>query len=139
MKRMRQALPGIIRPDVIVTENGFALTELDSVPGGFGLTSALMSFYENPLWEIEGDGIPSLFYKMAESISKETSPNFVIVVSDESKDYRSEMQYLGSILNRKGVYVVHPKEIIFKEEGLFIKNEEKWVRIDVLYLSLIHI
>ena len=133
MKRMRQALPGIIRPDVIVTENGFALTELDSVPGGFGLTSALMSFYENPLWEMAGDGIPSLFYKMAESISKETSPNVAIVVSDESKDYRSEMQYLGSILNQKGVYVVHPKEISFKEEGLFIKHEEKWVRVDVLY------
>ena len=43
MKRMRQVLPGIIRPDVIPTENGFAVTELDSVPGGFGLTSSLMS------------------------------------------------------------------------------------------------
>tara|TARA_Y100001960_G_scaffold309678_1_gene368361 strand:+ start:156 stop:1535 length:1380 start_codon:yes stop_codon:yes gene_type:complete len=133
MKRMRQALPGIIRPDVIVTENGFALTELDSVPGGFGLTSALMSFYDNPSWEMTGGGIPSLFYKMAESVSKETSPNVAIVVSDESKDYLSEMQYLGSILKQKGVYVVHPKEISFKEEGLFIKYEDKWIRVDVLY------
>ena len=52
MKRMRQALPGIIRPDVIPTEKGFVVTELDSVPGGFGLTSALMSLYEDPSTEI---------------------------------------------------------------------------------------
>ena len=43
MKRFRRTLPTIIRPDVIVTEDGFAVTELDSVPGGFGLTAELMS------------------------------------------------------------------------------------------------
>jgi len=133
MKRMRQVLPGIIRPDVIVTEDGFTVTELDSVPGGFGLTSSLMSLYEDPSWKITGEGIPPLFYKMAQSISKETFPNIAIVVSDEAKDYLSEMHYIGSVLNQKGVYVVHPKEISFKEEGLFIKNGEKWLRVDVLY------
>ena len=39
MKRFRQQLPGIIRPDVIHTEAGFTITELDSVPGGFGATA----------------------------------------------------------------------------------------------------
>ena len=43
------------------------------------------------------------------------------------------MQYLGSLLNRKGVYVVHPQDMNFKEEGLFVKHHEKWVRVDVLY------
>ena len=133
MKRMRQSLPGIIRPDVIVTEDGFAITELDSVPGGFGLTASLMSLYEDPSWDMVGEGIPSLFYKMTESISSQTSPTVAIVVSDESKAYLSEMQYLVKILKQKGVYVVHPKEITFKEEGLFLKQEEKWVRIEVLY------
>ncbi len=131
MKRMRQALPGIIRPDVIPTENGFAVTELDSVPGGFGLTSSLMSLYEDPSWKITGEGISSMFYKMAESISKEPAPNVAIVVSDEAKDYLSEMQYLGSLLS--GVYVVHPKDMSFREEGLFVMHQEKWVRVDVLY------
>ena len=131
MKRMRQALPGIIRPDVIATEKGFAVTELDSVPGGFGFTASLMSLYEDPSWEITGEGIPALFYEMAESVSKESSPNVAIVVSDESGDYLSEMQYLGTLLS--GVYVVHPKDLNFKEEGLFVVHEGKWVRIDVLY------
>ena len=133
MKRMRQALPGIIRPDVIPTEKGFAVTELDSVPGGFGLTSALMSLYEDPSWKITGEGIPSLFYKMAGSVAKEPTPNIAIVVSDEAKDYLSEMQYLGSLLNNKGVYVVHPKDMSFRDEGLFVMNMGKWVRVDVLY------
>ena len=133
MKRMRQALPGIIRPDVIPTEKGFAVTELDSVPGGFGLTSALMSLYEDPSLEITGEGIPSLFYKMAGSVTKEPTPNIAIVVSDEAKDYLSEMQYLGSLLNNKGVYVVHPKDMSFRDEGLFVMDMGKWVRVDVLY------
>jgi len=135
MKRMRQSLPRIIRPDVIVTENGFAVTELDSVPGGFGLTSCLMSLYEDPAWKMTGVGIPNLFHQMAESVAKESAPNIAIVVSDEAKDYLSEMQYLGSLLKQKGlpVYVVHPKDLSFREESLFLMHEEKWLRVDVLY------
>ena len=94
MKRFRQTLPSLLRPDVIVTENGFAVTELDSVPGGFGLTAELMSLYKDPSWQIVGDtegGIPTLFYKMAESLAKEKNPCVAIVVSDEAQDYRSEM------------------------------------------------
>ena len=45
MKRIRGDLPGIIRPDIMVTEKGFSITELDSVPGGFGLTARLMDLY----------------------------------------------------------------------------------------------
>jgi hypothetical protein len=138
MKRFRQALPTILRPDVIVTEEGFAVTELDSVPGGFGLTAELMSLYKDPAWQIIGDsegGIPSMFYKMAESLAKEKNPCVTIVVSDEAQDYRSEMEWLASLLNKKGfpVYTVHPKEVQFREEGLFILDEGKWLRVDVLY------
>ena len=138
MKRFRQTLPTILRPDVIVTEGGFAVTELDSVPGGFGLTAELMSLYKDPAWQIIGDsefGIPSMFYKMAESLSKEEKPCIAIVVSDEAQDYRSEMAWLAALLKQKGfpVYTVHPKEVQFREEGLFIQDEGKWLRVDVLY------
>jgi hypothetical protein len=138
MKRFRQTLPALLRPDVIVTEGGFAVTELDSVPGGFGLTAELMSLYKDPSWQIIGDsegGIPSLFYKMAASVAKQENPCVAIVVSDEAEDYRSEMEWLASILNKKGfpVYAVHPREIQFREEGLFILDGEKWIRADVLY------
>ena len=138
MKRFRQSLPSILRPDVIVTKDGFAVTELDSVPGGFGLTAELMSLYKDSAWQIIGDsegGIPAMFYNMAKFLAKDNYPCIAIVVSDEAEDYRNEMEWLASILKKKDlpVYTVHPKEIQFREDGLFIQNERKWLRIDVLY------
>ncbi len=138
MKRFRHAVPSLLRPDVIVTEDGFTVTELDSVPGGFGLTAELMSLYEDPSWQIIGDsagGIPTLFYKMAEALAKEEKPCVAIVVSDEAQDYRSEMAWLATLLHKKGlpVYTVHPKEVQFREEGLFVLDAGEWLRVDVLY------
>ena len=37
-KAFKTALPRVIRPDILLTENGWHITELDSVPGGIGLT-----------------------------------------------------------------------------------------------------
>jgi hypothetical protein len=38
-------VPRVIRPDILLTENGFGITELDSVPGGIGLTGWLNRTY----------------------------------------------------------------------------------------------
>src|SRR5580698_1840232 len=38
-------VPRVIRPDVLLTEGGFTITELDSVPGGIGLTAWLNRTY----------------------------------------------------------------------------------------------
>jgi len=40
-------LPRVIRPDLLITENGLSVTELDSVPGGIGLTAWLNQTYSN--------------------------------------------------------------------------------------------
>ncbi len=45
MKRFRDLLPDVIRPDIIPTDDGMVITELDSVPGGIGLTGALARAY----------------------------------------------------------------------------------------------
>ena len=37
-KQFRDDLPRIIRPDLILTESGYIIAEIDSVPGGIGLT-----------------------------------------------------------------------------------------------------
>ena len=138
MKRFKKDLPGIIRPDLIVTEDGFAVTELDSVPGGFGLTALLMTLYQTDGINIigqENKGIPELFYKMAEGVAGVPNGTLGIIVSDEAEDYRSEMVYLAGCLKDKGfpVYTIHPGEIIFKEEGLFILDEGNEIRLDVIY------
>ena len=43
--RMRGVFPSVLRPDLLLTDEGFALTELDSVPGGIGLTAFLNRLY----------------------------------------------------------------------------------------------
>ncbi len=138
MKRFKKDLPGIIRPDLIVTEAGFSVTELDSVPGGFGLTARLMSLYQkdgNNIIGQENGGILELFYKMIEDVSGVANGVFGIIISDEAEDYRREMVYLADCLQEKGfpVYAVHPAEVIFKEEGLFVQGGDDEVRLDAVY------
>ncbi|HOY57343.1 MAG TPA: hypothetical protein PK640_04290 [Verrucomicrobiota bacterium] len=38
-------LPRVIRPDLLLTDDGYVITELDSVPGGIGLTAWLNRTY----------------------------------------------------------------------------------------------
>ena len=138
MKRIRGDLPGIIRPDIMVTERGFSVTELDSVPGGFGLTARLMDLYSARGESIVGSdkgGIPDAFYRMAESVAGEKSCVVAIIVSDEAKDYWEEMSNLAHRLNERGfpVFALRPQEVIFKEEGLFFKNDDGEVNLDVVY------
>jgi hypothetical protein len=41
----RGVFPTVLRPDLLLTDDGFVLTELDSVPGGIGLTAFLNRLY----------------------------------------------------------------------------------------------
>ena len=89
------ALPPVIRPDVLLTEGGFVLSELDSVPGGIGVTDFLQQCYQGLGWELVGgdsgmrDGFANLFPEGAD-----------IVLSEESSDYRSEMEWLVASLEK---------------------------------------
>ena len=82
-------LPRVIRPDLIITENGFALTELDSVPGGIGVTAWLSRIYAEAGFEILGgsDGMLEGFKSILPRGGK-------VLVSDEAADYRPEMEWL---------------------------------------------
>lgn len=136
MNRFKGRLPGIIRPDVMVLDDGFAVTELDSVPGGFGVTAQLMSLYgQEDIVGAKAGGIPELFYRMLESAAGVEGCTAAIVVSDEAADYLNEMQYLGRVLREAGrpVHVVHPRDVLFKEEGLFVQDGDQEVALDVLY------
>src|SRR5438034_4033958 len=44
-KEIRDDLPKVIRPDLILTENGYIIAEVDSVPGRIGLTASLNQTY----------------------------------------------------------------------------------------------
>src|SRR4051812_36418477 len=44
-KQFRDALPAVIRPDLVLTDEGYTIAEIDSVPGGIGLTGWLNQTY----------------------------------------------------------------------------------------------
>lgn len=137
MKYQKQALPGIIRPDILVTDDGFKITELDSVPGGFGHLDCLSAAYEQAGFNLVGGrrGIRDRFGEMLRSRSDNNDPVVAIVVSDESVDYLPEMRYLAGQLRETGlrVYAALPRDVQFTEEALYIAPEGTRQKIDVLY------
>jgi hypothetical protein len=139
MKRFRDQLPAVIRPDIIPTHDGMVITELDSVPGGIGLTGALSEIYNAasptpyplPLTphalEIVGgpEGMVRGFAAMLRSQLAQHTGCVAILVSEEAKDYQPEMTWLASKLRAIGLdaYCVEPRSIRFTEEGLRITSE----------------
>jgi len=138
MNRFKNDLPLIIRPDIVLTGDGFVITELDSVPGGFGLVGALSSIYTELAYDLIGgkDGIVRcLRDSLLTLVPGAKDPVLAIVVSDESQDYWGEMVWMGRALNEAGLttFVIKPREIIFREDGLYVSSGERTVRIDILY------
>jgi hypothetical protein len=90
---LKNELPRVIRPDLLLTDDGLSITELDSVPGGIGLTGWLNQTYSDNSFEVLGGregitkGFASIFGK-AERVH--------IVVSEESASYIPEMQWLAA-------------------------------------------
>ncbi len=138
MNRFKSHLPGILRPDVLLTEDGYAITELDSVPGGFGRTAGLMTLYAGEGRRLAGEehgGIDGLFYQMLESAAGRPGCKVALVVSDEAADYLPEMRYLGERLRAAGrpVYVRRPEEVGFHETGLWVEDGGRETAVDVVY------
>ncbi len=139
MNRFKSLLPGVIRPDVLQTEQGWTITELDSVPGGIGLTGCLAQAYNEPNapFDLVGgvDGMVAGFAKMLASVGDRADGLVAIVVSEEAKDYRSEMQWLARRLSERGLETVclEPRDIRFTEDGLRCQREGTERPIGVLY------
>ena len=91
-------VPRVIRPDVLLTETGIAISELDSVPGGIGLTHWLNSTYGG-LGEPVLGGVDGML-RGFESIFAGTG-RVRLVVSEESASYRPEMEWLAGLLGSR--------------------------------------
>ena len=137
MNRFKSQLPLVIRPDIIPTDDGMIITELDSVPGGMGFTDNLAMQYANLNYNVIGgaNGIVVGFAEMIRSISQVDIPNLAIVVSDESHDYWDEMKWFEKALRKccLPTYTVKPRDIIFTEDGLWLEVEGNQIKVDVLY------
>lgn len=93
--RWRDDLPRVIRPDLMLTESGVSIAELDSLPGGIGLTAWLSQTYAAQGEQIIGgaDGMIAGFSK--------SYPHHDVLVSRESGDYQPEMEWLIAQLNAR--------------------------------------
>jgi hypothetical protein len=96
----KNEVPRVIRPDLLLTEHGLSVTELDSVPGGIGLTAWLNQTYSalNPqpsTLNLVG-GADGMLRGFASIFGD--APHVHVIVSDEAATYRPEMQWLAAQL-----------------------------------------
>ena len=89
-KETRSALPAVIRPDLVLTEDGFVIAEIDSVPGGIGLTGWLNQTYASfGTHDLVGGGEGMIDGFRA------IVPEGRIAISREAATYKPEMDWLS--------------------------------------------
>src|SRR5262249_12821222 len=89
---LQNDLPRLIRPDLLLTEQRISVTELDSVPGGVGLTAWLNQTSAQLGADVIGgaDGMLRGFASIFGDAAR-----VHIVVSEEAATYRPEMSWLA--------------------------------------------
>ncbi len=116
----KNEVPRVIRPDILLNENGISITELDSVPGGIGLTAWLGQTYSRV------GQASSLSVAGQQADRLEACPTLIggadgmlrgfesifgnaklvhIVVSEEAATYRPEMEWIATQLGPR--FTIH--------------------------------
>ncbi|HEY0864783.1 MAG TPA: hypothetical protein VGD97_11815 [Lacunisphaera sp.] len=135
----RGLFPTVLRPDLLLTEDGFALTELDSVPGGIGLTAFLNKLYggdTDPAVLGHGGAMVENFHASLAALRPAVrNPLIAILVSDEAATYRPEMLWLAEQLQRAGkrVFCLRPEDVFPLGNELFFDVEGNPEKIDIIY------
>jgi hypothetical protein len=104
-KQFRADLSRVIRPDLVLTEEGFTIAELDTVPGGIGLTAWLNATYAS----FGTHDVLGGTNGMVEGFRAIVGGRAEILVSKEAATYRPEMQYLSRVAG-DGALRVHEAE-----------------------------
>jgi hypothetical protein len=138
----RGAFPTVLRPDLLLTEEGFVMTELDSVPGGIGLTAFLNRLYGGGRGVVDssilgaGDAMIRRFYESLAALRPDArNPLIALIVSDEAATYRPEMHWLAEQLQREGkrVYCLDPEDVFPLGSSLCFDIEGNPEKIDIIY------
>jgi hypothetical protein len=135
----KNELPRVIRPDLLITDHGLSVTELDSVPGGIGLTAWLNQTYsersaavpsrstpDNSDTQLSAEGaaagdsrVPVLggadgMLRGFASIFGD-APAVRIVVSEESATYEPELRWLCEQLGSR--FTIHDSQFTLFSDG----------------------
>jgi len=135
--RNRGMFPTALRPDLLLTADGFVMTELDSVPGGIGLTAFLNRLYRDAGAIIGADDamIRNFHASLAALRPEIRNPLIALVVSDEAATYRPEMQWIAQQLQIAGqrVFCMRPDDLFPLGGALFFDVDGNPEKIDVIY------
>ncbi len=136
----RGVFPTVLRPDLLLTDEGYVLTELDSVPGGIGLTAFLNRLYAgsagDPAVLGAGDKMIRNFHASLTALRPgQANPLIALVVSDEAATYRPEMEWLAHELQLLGkrVFCLRPEDLFPLENSLYFDVEGNPEKIDIIY------
>ena len=104
----------LLRPDLLLTKEGFVMTELDSVPGGMGITAYLMKQFSSAGFDL-GISPQAIQYGMHSFLPKGGE----IWISQEAGEYKKEMEWLIQEMNH-----LFPDSLCFvlNAESASIKN-----------------
>ncbi len=139
--RVQGRVPAVLRPDLLPTGSGFALTELDSVPGGIGLTAFLNALHEHraggPKVLGQDGAMLDNFFRAITRSHRQPDPVVALAVSEESASYRPEMEWAASRLRDQGrrVWCVSVNELILNDNGVHLPAATAGteLRADVVY------
>lgn len=135
--RTRGTFPTVLRPDLLLTDHGFVMTELDSVPGGIGLTAFLNRLYGGAPGILgSDDAMTRNFHASLAALRPQIrNPLVALVVSDEAATYRPEMEWLARELLVMGqrVFCMRPEDLFPLGGALFFSIEGNPEKIDVIY------
>ena len=133
----RGLFPTVLRPDLLLTDEGFVMTELDSVPGGIGLTAFLNRLYRESEGLLGPDDamIKNFHASLAGLRPALRNPLIALVVSDEAATYRPEMEWLAHQMQIAGqrVFCMRPEDLFPLGGALFFDVEGNPEKIDIIY------
>jgi hypothetical protein len=135
--RNRGKFPTVLRPDLLLTDEGFVMTELDSVPGGIGLTAFLNRLYrgDGAVMGADDEMIRNFHASLAGLRPDMRNPLIALVVSDEAATYRPEMEWLAYQMQVAGqrVFCMKPEDLFPLGGALFFDVEGNPEKIDIIY------
>lgn len=138
VRRKEPSAQAIMRPDLLLTEHGLALTEIDSLPGGIGLTEFLYQSYESLLntpCRPSGQSLLEDFYRASARLSEKPDPLIAILYNDEGDTYWPEFDWLAAQLRAAGkrVQTAHVKDVRTDANRAWLERDGESLTIDVVY------
>ena len=134
--RFTPQMLSVMRPDIILTNTGYALTEIDSLPGGIGLTELLYQTYTKDTSNTSPFTLLEEFHAaLARLRPDKENPVVIIIYNDEGETYWPEFDWIAAQLrsNGKKVYTSHVKDITCDTNTVSFNHNGEQMTADVIY------